>query len=568
MNLILTFCLLSSHLFIAVYGNLKTTAWQSADSYPVPSDFPELSNPNIQARPNTGIAFTGGGSRSYLASIGYLSALSELGLIPNIRYLTGISGGSWATLTFSYSQLDVDDSTLLGPIVEPSDINRDDLQKMDPSCVRRFTQTNFVSLMLNSVKENVTDGLADGWAYATQETYFAPVGVAPGARFSWDADTVADIKSRNPSLEDELFLLPTNVNRPFPIVGTGLVGPTDGSPYSSEKRNFTMMEVTPLYIGQLRTEDVVYQYHLGRNHTIRMGGAVEPFAFGRYGSAPLLGLRSSEVSGDLSVPEPEEVFDIRYAGGASSYAPGALFETLPDDLADKFGLHFDYWSPADRTPKSRDTLFCDGGSYENMLLISLLQRRVEKIVLFVNSRTPLQTSEKWDVYNDAPSKEQITDKLSAFFGVYPSDYANWEERSFDVSKIQVFSQDDWAPLVVALQEAQAAGNGIIATLNLTTVHNDWWGVPAGVKSQITFVYLGRLASWESELSEEMHDLLVPSDPAEAADLSVDVDEGPFKGFPHYMTAGGIINYERANVLSDMAGWTVLKNSELFKSIFS
>ncbi len=109
----------------------------------------------------------------------------------------------------------------------------------------------------------------------------------------------------------------------------------------------------------------------------------------------------------------------------------------------------------------------------------------------------------WDVYTDPPLSDQISDTLSMFFGVLPTDYANWENRSYSLGKNQVFSTDDWAPLVVALQAAQAEGSGIISTFNLTTVENSWWGIPAGVTSQVTFVYLGRLAGWEAQLSDSM-----------------------------------------------------------------
>ena len=105
-------------------------------------------------------------------------------------------------------------------------------------------------------------------------------------------------------------------------------------------------------------------------------------------------------------------------------------------------------------------------------------------------------------------------------------------------------------------------------MNLTTVENTWWGIPAGITSQVTFVYLGRLKNWEAELSEDMHELLVPSDPEDEKNLAVDVDSGPFRSFPHYMTAGGLEDHERANVLSDLTGWSIKKNAELFKSIFS
>ena len=58
--------------------------------------------------------FLGGGSRSYVASIGYLGALHELGLMEDVRYITGISGGSWATAVYSYYNVEgVTDSGLI-----------------------------------------------------------------------------------------------------------------------------------------------------------------------------------------------------------------------------------------------------------------------------------------------------------------------------------------------------------------------------------------------------------------------------------------------------------------------
>jgi hypothetical protein len=227
----------------------------------------------------------------------------------------------------------------------------------------------------------------------------------------------------------------------------------------------------------------------------------------------------------------------------------------------------DYWSPADRHPKAKDTLFCDGGSYENIMLPSMLQRGVRKIVLFFNSVTPLKPSSDWDVLSEPPLKSQVDDGFSSLFGVLPQDYVKWEERSFDFSKDQCFSQEDYAPTVQALQAAQQRGDGILCTANLTTVENTWWGIPAGITSEVTFVYLGRLKTWESQLSEEMRALLVPAG-EDAQDLSKTVDSGPFRHFPHYPTSGGLINAEQANVLSDMTGWMIQQHADLFKSIFS
>lgn len=41
-------------------------------------------------------------------------------------------------------------------------------------------------------------------------------------------------------------------------------------------------------------------------------------------------------------------------------------------------------------------------------------------------------------------------------------------------------------LVTALQEAQAKGGGVIATMNLTTVQNKRYGIPAGVVTQVRY----------------------------------------------------------------------------------
>ena len=76
-------------------GHWNAQAWQAATgSCPVPTDFPETRDANLMARSNTGVVFTDGGSRSYLASAGYMAALLELDLVKNIRYISGISAGT------------------------------------------------------------------------------------------------------------------------------------------------------------------------------------------------------------------------------------------------------------------------------------------------------------------------------------------------------------------------------------------------------------------------------------------------------------------------------------------
>lgn len=79
-------------------------------------------------------------------------------------------------------------------------------------------------------------------------------------------------------------MLPGNPSWPFPLIGTTLVGPLLNAPYGDRNHNYTRIDITPLYVGQMKTSVVVYKYLFNLfKRTIRVGGAVEPFAFARTG---------------------------------------------------------------------------------------------------------------------------------------------------------------------------------------------------------------------------------------------------------------------------------------------
>ena len=72
----------------------------------------------------------------------------------------------------------------------------------------------------------------------------------------------------------------------------------------------------------------------------------------------------------------------------------------------------------------------------------------------------------------------------------------------DLTKEAIFPAEGFRPLVRALQNAQSSngtthGTGAIATTTLTTIKNDFYGVPAGLEVTITWVYLSRLFAWEA-----------------------------------------------------------------------
>ena len=115
---------------------------------------------------------------------------------------------------------------------------------------------------------------------------------------------VDDVLKRNPSLSSVHFNLPKNQDRPYPIIGTTLIGPTEGSPYSNEglgrsNLNASFLEITPIYTGHMKTLDIEYTYAKGVKHTKRTGGLVESIGFPRKGNAAIKGLASSTTSGEF-----------------------------------------------------------------------------------------------------------------------------------------------------------------------------------------------------------------------------------------------------------------------------
>lgn len=498
---------------------LRIRAYEAANgNWPDASDFPEYYDPHIKSRPSTGIAFSGGGSRAYVAALGYLRGLTELDVMKNIRYIDGISGGSWAATVYTWSQLGVPDSTLLGAHIPPASLTRKLLKEMDPKCAIGFASKNFSVIQLESMANGDAEGVANSWAYAVQDVYLSPAKIPQNTRFSWSPDTVKDIRSRNPALATAEFLLPVNKDRPFWLIGTTLVGPVSAGPYKPENHNMSSIEITPLYMGQFKTNEIDYKKHrlfdllIGDRDTVtyRVGGAIEPIGMDLNSAfkGPEVGIRKGEKEGILKSPPPTLPLDLKTCAAMSSFAAGAVLEGIGQThfFSDLTGMKIPYYSPTLPHPVTDPFFMGDGGSFENINLISLLQRRVKKIVLFFNSNTPLKPSDQWNVDVDPPADDQISDVVSAYFGILPPMSYN-ALRAYEYEKNQVFSASDYPRVIKALQASQQQGNGIIATFDLVTIENKFRGIPAGIEAQITFVYQSRLLQWEKELSPTLHSLI-------------------------------------------------------------
>lgn len=388
-----------------VSGTYTTQAWQSVGDV---FTFPETAYPDIESKPNVGVTFSGGGSRSYTLSIGTLAAFHELDFIGNVKYIAGSSGGSWGTAVYSYYQNNsVDDSTMLGPVVFPVDITLNGLGEMDEYCVRGLTNITYPYTEIVYF---------DDWVRAVQYIYFTPSGVGRGVPFSLNDESVAEIKQNNPQLANTTFLLPrgSDVNtsaagidpRPFPIIQATLIGPFAMMPWLPSNRNYSMVEWTPLTAGVAYTRGPVTFTAINSTDSTYdiIGGYISPFAFNS-SEAPDAGLPKGVASGLLEVPESQIFCDIALASGTSSWAPGEDISASVDPLIEKASGKLNYWAPAAPDPSAQYTLYStgDGAGNSNTDLISLLQRNVSQIIAFVNTNTPMMNSTHWNPATDGLS---------------------------------------------------------------------------------------------------------------------------------------------------------------------
>ena len=126
------------------------------------------------------------------------------------------------------------------------------------------------------------------------------------------------------------------------------------------------------------------------------------------------------------------------------------------------------------------------------------------IIACFNSDSALETNRSWDPNAEPPRKSSMDADIPAYFGI------NVPQIGQDEHRDQVFPRADFPRVAVALQAAQARGNGVVVTTQHVTVENRWWGVSAGLKVNVTWMLLGRALNWEAELPEKLRKEVRPS----------------------------------------------------------
>ncbi len=578
--------------------------------YNLENNFPEMQNDNINKRPNTGVCFSGGGSRSLVLSMGQLRGLQTLGLMDKIRYIASASGGTWSSSIFTY-QKQFSDADMLGSgVIEPENIDISEVGQNIPQmaeiAVNRGNNKLIGPLIDNlyelSQKTSLLDGTTTLWQQGVVETYMKNFSLYKDETsmsddyFTLDEASKNDIIQRNSGAftADSKNIMTAQKDRPYLIMSGCIANVEKGA-----KQAFTGLELTPIYC-DTPYADNNDQIKLPNGYSFLLGGnATDTFTYG--GQATTLSNNNT-----ISTQKPDVTMNITAAAGISGNFIGGLaafmkkyIETLTQKNFDLSTLEKsdgektlehqllqnpeldgtaitkilsilkfiknavtnprgELWSTinADRKiPKSHSFPLVDGGCIDNYGIISLLRRKVERIVIFINTDTALPPKGS---DGKIPLEKTLAD-LNAMFGLpFEQDIATAAGTDFHhnhalentdqvINDVQCNTLEQ---VMEALVDRKEAGEAVIATTNHLVKANDWWSINPDQDEtvEICWVY--------NDSSQNLTDRLQPGVKALVNSFDDRHLKSPFPQSNLFLATGSGYSAKEADLLGMFSCWTV------------
>lgn len=531
---------------------VRVRSWRTVEdaaAFPPELEDPEVAVPWLAARPSFGIAFSGGGTRSATATLGQLRALADLGWLRRARYLTANSGGTWATVPYTYLPATIDEAAFLGGYVPPDAINDSVLGSgEDPRALGTAIHN------AGTIDEAFAVGRGDeAFSHIVGSIFLDPFGLHDNERFfTFHRAALDKALAGNPVLRESDFYTVEREDRPYLI----LVGTMLAEQIPKSQEDYFPVEMTPLYTG-IRER---FEFEKDGEQVVVGGGYVESFGYdsyepdqrgddGRYETR----LQGKLFAGDNPFSDRYR-FTLSDAIGVSSAAPlatlsGKRFPNLVFPELRHWAIDRETIGGADSGVRREADEFQhgDGGDIDNLALMPLLVRGVESILVFVN------TAQRFTPPPDGCGRigeEFIKDDVVSLF-----------RRTDDHVHNVVIANGETE--LVRLCDEFAAKRGAAAPL----VHCQSYDVLANprhgiepYRPDICWAYLDRVRSWVEKLDPD------------GGETTQDLRDGrgDFDTFPHYSTFAeqGLLlidlDRERVNALSNLTAWSIYESVEALR----
>lgn len=582
----------------------------------------------LKDKPSTGVCFSGGGTRAMVLAMGQLRGIEKLGLMKNVKYISSVSGGSWASTLYAFRKKD-DTKALLGEYKEPSELSLKVLQENEPDMAYPNRATfsprqgrvlpNFlmqaILSLLKAYKGEIE--VSQVWQFIVAQLYFSTsanvVSNFHTDHFSFNEETQKAFEEMNPAFKEQknkVFL--QNKNSPYLIIN-GVITNLEG--HNKLVKDYVGIEFTPIYTmvangSKIKKEPFTEKVFIGDGalNTLAMGGkpvdSKEEKVTVSQAKAPL-GLAaaagiSSHFAGGFIANEAQWFLDLLFKFKSNDTDKILKDLGAEDNILIKRALNevFEYsnkndtvsfndWvnalldNPAMLNPKL--DLFsphnfkksqpeygtfrlADGGTMENYGIMPMLRRKVKRIVVFINSDVPLSLESIKDY--GSISGNVIEDTLTSLFGVLKSPF--WRPgRNFThnhVFEARSSSYNGIKDVIEKLQKAKRNNEAVIAETKHRVIKNSWWGIePYDV--EVCWVYNEVVANWENALPRETQRELNLGSYRSSSDSENSFSSSfPLLGTVK-STLSGLSKME-LNMLGHIGAWNVAgqENQEAFKKI--
>lgn len=570
-----------------------------------------------------GLCLSGGGSRALSAGLGQLIGLKSIStgegktLLDAVDYISSVSGGTWLTSIFCYSNnLDLDD--LLGVYTPPNTLDLGNIDALSACSIGHVPSKLGYLNMIDTVHQEI--GLENIflhpevrkwiWTVVVGELVLKPFGLYNGKMtgrgatrapnpdrfFSLDKQHMESaIKqltgsdTANSSLTEEDFYF-VQKGRPFPIMNTNIK-----VDITQQYSPLLPTQGTPVAVGASGTASTGAV-------TVTTNGGVESFAFtSTYQSESNLS-DNSEIARTnidrryslIDIVSCSSAFFAEFLGkeikpalksfqaGIAAANPGSEHEKILAATEKDFELNFPsltpqypFWPVGEPNPQTVNTGFSDGGSLDNSGIIGMLARSdAQALLVCFNSETPLLVSkETVSVEEHSKPVALIDSGIPPLFGYQPSPVNNTyikfsNKTPADITYLkaaQVFESNQFGLLLNGLYAASANQTAACAFQfpgKLKVVDNAYAGIKNRGYVNVLWIYNNYASDWVDEIHTNSWEL------ADKIKAERNMHFGDYINFPNYDTATQIdLNATQVNTLAQFQAWVINQVSDEIACLF-
>ena len=529
----------------------------TAEVFPLPQVNALSHEHNLKLRSSAanfvGVSFSGGGSRSLSCTMGQLRGLKYLGLLDEVFFISSVSGGTWASATFTYLPTQYDDDDFLGlPVPDPGNLTYWNWNPQHPEYALDYLSPNNLGNVPPSLGVfNDLDAilkLKETYGYENHELWQGLIGSMILSRWNlWNPDDngfptnyysftsaylnwKGGILDRNKQLKASQFYC-VERQRPFYVMNGCIISnpPIEGA-------QLLYFESTGVGVGVRN-----YFQGIGPGGRDIGGGSLQPFAMG---SEWIKDLPAQYVSASA----PSRPFSLSDMVSISS---AAFAQIIQDEFPILDGLipTYPYW-PVDGRSLPKNSVytyeFADGGSLENTGITSLLSRNLPNIIAFVNGYAPLTKDDSGQIVMDS--------QIPLLFGIQPSaaslSYNEPKRKDVpndDVTFTKVFDSSYYDELAQGLYAANSDPyNGTAMYMQtLPVLPNANFGIKGNYEVRVLWVYNTWVGAWYDLLSD---------------DVALYADAESELGFPGYNVLQLDLSARQVNLLANLSCWNVIDNT--------